>query len=121
MHLQKFGQAFLKCHHCVLPDGTKKNCWTAYRDGDFNALGGLKERFIQLILPKIEGCIFSYFIAFTCFYTCAGLLGHPVNGIGLVLLLFLTTMAAIPFISRIVNAIQEFNFTWCFNGDGSCS
>lgn len=110
MHLQKFGQAFLKCHHCVFPDGTKKNCWTAYRDGDFNALGGLKERFIQLILPRIEGCIFSYFIAFTCFYTCAGLLGHPVNGIGLVLLLFLTTMAAIPFISRIVNAIQEFNF-----------
>lgn len=110
MHLQKFGQAFLKCHHCVLPDGTKKNCWTAYRDGDFNALGGLKKRFIQLMLPKIEGCFFSCFLAFTCFYTCAGLLGHPMNGIGLVLLLFLTTMAAIPFTSRIISTIRKFNF-----------
>lgn len=109
IHLQKFGKVFLQSHRCIMPNGTTKNCWDAYRNGDFIALGR-KERFNQRILPKIGGCIFLYLLAATCFYTCMGLLEHPINKLGVMILSFLTAITAIPFIQRIINFLKEFSF-----------
>lgn len=107
-HLQKFGKVFLQNHRCIKPDGTTKNCWDAYRDGDFIA-PGRKEIFKSRILPKIGGYIFSSLLAATCFYTCMWLLEHPINTFGIAMLWFLTMIAAIPFIQRIKNFLKEFS------------
>lgn len=65
-HLRKFGKVFLQSHLCIMPNGTIKNCWDAYNNGDFIALGR-KAKFNLRILPKIGGCIFLYLLAATCF------------------------------------------------------
>lgn len=107
VHLRKFGQAFLEKHYCIMPDGTHKNCWAAYRNGDFDA-DSRKDRFVKRTLPKIGGYVFSCLISASCFYACAVLLGHHINCFALLTLLFLTIITAIPFVSRIVESIQKF-------------
>ncbi len=109
IHLQKFGKVFLQSHRCIMPNGTIKNCWDAYRNGDFIALGR-KERFNQRILPKIGGFIFFYLLAAICFYTCMWLLEYPIDKLGIIILYFLTAITAIPFIQRIINFLKEFSF-----------
>lgn len=107
IHLRKFGKAFLERHYCILPDGTHKNCWIAYRNGDFN-VGSRKDRFVKYTLPKIVGYLFLFLLSATCFYVCAALLDHPINYLALLTLLFLTIITAIPFVSQIVESLQKF-------------
>lgn len=108
-HWRKLGKEFLKKHHCVMPDGTRKNCWLAYKEGDFPACGR-RNRIFRQIIPRIGGCISAYLMAATCFYSCTLLLGHEVNGFALTILIFLTVISAIPFIHKISKAIEELSF-----------
>lgn len=108
-HWGKLGKEFLKRHYCILPDGTNKNCWLAYKDGDFPAISR-KERIYRQVVPRIGGYVSACLMAATCFYSCAFLLGQATNGFALTILIFLTMISAIPFIHKISKAIEEFSF-----------
>lgn len=105
-HLQKFGKAFLQSHQCIMPNGTTKNCWDAYKNGDFIALGR-KAMFSSRILPKIGSYIFLSLLAAACLCSCVKLLGHPIDILALIILYYLTALSAIPFMQRIRNCFEE--------------